>query len=430
MLAPDAPEAIRVRGARVHNLRNIDVDLPRDSLVVLTGVSGSGKSSLAFDTIFAEGQRRFLECAASHARQLVNQLERPDVDEIAGLPPTVAIDQKIGTANPRSTVGTITEVYDFLRLLFARLGVPHCPGCGRPVRRQTPEQMVGSIMTLETGRKVNVLAPLVRGRKGEHADAFQAIRRAGLIRARVDGEMIEVAEKPPKLAKTKAHTIEAVIDRLVIREGIRPRVAESLALALKLADGLVTLSVETPGAGWSDQTLSIHYACPSCNVSMPVLEPRSFSFNSPYGACPACQGLGTTADSDASVRTCDSCQGARLSGEARAVRFEERSIDELSALAIGDLHRFFQNVALNPPREPVGSPLIREIVSRLGFLEEVGLAYLSLGRCSDTLSGGELQRARLATQLGAGLVGVCYVLDEPTAGLHPSDTDRLIGSLP
>jgi excinuclease ABC subunit A len=428
-ITTDDSEAIRVRGARVHNLRNIDIDLPRDSLVVLTGVSGSGKSTLAFDTIFAEGQRRYLECVASHARRLVDQIERPDVDEIDGLPPTVAIDQKTGTANPRSTVGTITEVYDFLRLLFARLGVPHCPGCGRPIRRQTPEQMVSTIMALDAGRKVIVLAPLIRGRKGEHADAIQAIRRAGLIRARVDGEMIEVVEKPPKLARTKAHTIEAVVDRLVIREGIRPRVAESLALALKLADGLVTLSVEMPGAGWSDQTLSIHFACPDCNVSMPVLEPRSFSFNSPYGACPACQGLGTTADSGTPARTCASCQGTRLRGEARAVRFEDKSIDALSALAIGDLHRFFRDVGLDPAREPVGTPMIREIVSRLGFLEEVGLAYLSLGRGSDTLSGGELQRARLATQLGAGLVGVCYVLDEPTAGLHPSDTDRLIGSI-
>ncbi|ODT99315.1 MAG: excinuclease ABC subunit A, partial [Planctomycetes bacterium SCN 63-9] len=412
--------------------------LPRDRLVVLTGVSGSGKSSLAFDTIFAEGQRRYLECVASHARQLVNQLERPDLDEMDGLPPTVAIDQKTGTANPRSTVGTITEVHDFLRLLFARLGVPHCPVCGQPIRRQTPEQMANSVMALEAGRKVIVLAPLVRGRKGEHADAFQAIRRAGLIRARVDGEMVEVAEKPPKLAKTKAHTIEAVIDRLVIREGIRPRVAESLALALKLADGLVTLSVEIPGQGWVDQTLSIHFACPTCNTSLPILEPRSFSFNSPYGACPGCQGLGVVAESaseksqaDQAVeaKICPSCNGTRLRSEARAVRFEGKSIDELSALSIRDLREFFQGVVLDPAREPVGTPLVREIENRLGFLEEVGLSYLSLSRSSDSLSGGELQRARLATQLGAGLVGVCYVLDEPTAGLHPSDTDRLIGSI-
>ena len=276
----------------MHNLRNIDVDLPRDRLVVLTGVSGSGKSSLAFDTIYAEGQRRYLECLSSYARQFLDQLERPDVDSIEGLPPTVAIDQRAGTANPRSTLGTVTEIYDYLRLLFARAGTPHCPTCGVPIRRQTPEQMVAQLMRLQDGQKVQILAPLVRDRKGQHLDVFQAIRRAGLIRARVDGEMVEVTEPPPKLAKTKSHTIEAVVDRISIREGIRPRLAESLDLALKLSDGGVLTLTESP-AGWDEQFLSIHLNCPSCGTGLPEIEPRSFSFNSPHGACPACQGLGS-----------------------------------------------------------------------------------------------------------------------------------------
>ena len=282
----------------MHNLRNIDVDLPRDRLVVLTGVSGSGKSSLAFDTIYAEGQRRYLECLSTYARQFLDQLERPDVDAIEGLPPTVAIDQKAGTPNPRSTLGTITEIYDYLRLLFARAGTPHCPKCDAPIRRQTPEQMADQLMALPAGRKVQLLAPLVRDRKGQHLDVFQAIRSAGLIRARVDGQMVEVTETPPKLAKTKPHTIEAVIDRLVIREGIRPRLAESLDLALKLADGRVLALVESPPsppspAGWDERLLSVHLACPACGTSLPEIEPRSFSFNSPHGACPACEGLGS-----------------------------------------------------------------------------------------------------------------------------------------
>ncbi len=276
----------------MHNLRNIDVDLPRDRLVVLTGVSGSGKSSLAFDTIYAEGQRRYLECLSSFARQFLDQLEKPDVDSIEGLPPTVAIDQKAGTPNPRSTLGTITEIYDYLRLLFARAGTPHCPTCDAPIRSQTPEQMADQLLSLPAGRKVQLLAPLVRDRKGQHLDVFQAIRRAGLIRARVDGELVEITETPPKLAKTKAHTIEAVVDRLVIRDGIRPRLAESLDLALKLADGRLLALIEAP-PGWDELLLSIHLSCPNCGTGLPEIEPRSFSFNSPHGACPVCQGLGS-----------------------------------------------------------------------------------------------------------------------------------------
>ncbi|MFI5461573.1 MAG: excinuclease ABC subunit UvrA [Isosphaerales bacterium] len=521
-----SPPSIQVRGARVHNLKNIDVDLPRDCLVVLTGVSGSGKSSLAFDTIYAEGQRRYLECLSSYARQFLDQLERPDVDSIEGLPPTVAIDQRAGTANPRSTLGTVTEIYDYLRLLFARTGKPHCPSCGTPIHRQTPEQMVALVMRLKEGHKVQLLAPLVRGRKGQHLDVFQAIRRAGLIRARVDGEMIEVTDQPPVLAKTRAHTIEAVVDRLSIREGIRPRLAESLDLALKLSGGGVLTLTESP-KGWDEQFLSIHLNCPNCGTSLPAVDPRSFSFNSPHGACPACQGLGArrsfqpglvvpdrsrswdqgavvpwmllssneghTAADDILIRDflarhaadgarpleswppqvwesfwsgepagafpgfaalldrcyqgtrseilrrglevyrdevpCSACGGSRLRPEALAVRIEGRSIYQLSSQTIGELLAFFRSLEIEPALEKVAAPLIAEIVSRLQYLVDVGLDYLSLSRGSDTLSGGELQRARLAAQLGSGLVGVCTILDEPTAGLHHRDTARLLASL-
>lgn len=428
----DPSSAITIRGARAHNLQGIDLDVPRDRLVVLTGVSGSGKSSLAFDTIFAEGQRRYIECLSSYDRQFLDQLERPDVDLIEGLPPTVAIDQKAGQASSRSTVGTLTEIHDYLRLLFARLGTPFCPQCGAVIHRQTPEQMVAHVMAYPQGRKVIILAPLVRGRKGQHQDVFQAIRRAGLIRARVDGEILEVTEQPPKLAKTKVHHIEAVVDRLAIREGIRPRLAESINLALKLSDGIAVVSTETV-KGWEDHVLSVHLACPNCGSGLLPLEPRSFSFNSPYGACPACQGLGVVAPSqsptDQEKVPCPTCLGTRLNPDARAVQFQGRSIDQISASAIDELKRWLDAMTFDATQEPVARPLVREISDRLRFLEEVGLGYLTLARGSDTLSGGELQRARLASQIGAGLVGVCYVLDEPTAGLHPRDTDQLIATL-
>jgi excinuclease ABC subunit A len=523
---PDAIlSSIQVRGARVHNLKNIDVDLPHDRLVVLTGVSGSGKSSLAFDTIYAEGQRRYLECLSGYARQYVDQLERPDVDSIEGLPPTVAIDQRAGAANPRSTLGTVTEIYDYLRLLFAKVGRPHCPACGVPIHRQAPEQMVAQLMRLKEGQKVQLLAPLVRGRKGQHAEVFQAIRCAGLIRARVDGAMVEVTDQPPKLAKSHAHTIEAVVDRISIREGIRPRLAESVDLALKLSGGSVLTLTESPD-GWSEQLLSIHLNCPNCDTGLPAIEPRTFSFNSPHGACPDCQGLGSrwafqpellvpdrarswaegavvpwlllssakdhdshfaqvedflvrhridhakplgswpssvwssfwSGENDGTfpglaalferayeqIRAedqqkaldvyreevlCPACGGSRLRPEARAVRIEGRSIAELMLLPIEALLSFFESLHIEPSLAPVASPLVNEIAQRLRFLVDVGLSYLTLGRGSNTLSGGELQRSRLAAQLGSGLMGVCTILDEPTSGLHPRDTDRLIASL-
>ncbi len=521
-----ADAAIVIRGARVHNLRNVDLDVPRDRLVVLTGVSGSGKSSLAFDTVFAEGQRRYIECLSSYARQFLDQLERPDVDQIDGLPPTVAIDQRAGQSSPRSTVGTLTEINDYLRLLYSRLGVPHCPTCGLPIRSQTPEQMVATVMAFPVGRKLMVLAPLVRKRKGAHPEVFQAIRRAGLIRARVDGEVVEVADEPPKLTKTKNHDVDAVVDRLVIREGIGPRLAESIGMALKLSEGLVTIMADVDGR-WEDRLLSIHHACPGCGTSLQALEPRAFSFNSPQGACPRCDGLGlistfqpdlvvpdraktleqgavapwtkltprvrelqagspmvvafldrhhlsrsdpldawpeahfeaflqgatdegfpgvlamldqlyqaadraslrTTLDAYREESSCPACEGTRLRPEARAARIAGKSIDQVSDLAIDDAKAFFEGLCFGEGDQPVAAPLVREIQARLRFLADVGLGYLSLGRGSQTLSGGELQRVRLATQLGSDLVGVCYVLDEPTAGLHPRDTARLLAGL-
>ena len=447
--ATPAVPAIQIRGARVHNLKNIDVDLPRDRLVVLTGVSGSGKSSLAFDTIYAEGQRRFLECLSSSARQFLDQIERPDVDSIEGLPPTVAIEQRAGAANPRSTLGTITEIHDYLRLLYARAGTPHCPDCGVAIRRQTPEQMVEQFLRLNDGRKVQILAPLVRGRKGQHADVFRAIHRAGLIRARVDGEIIEVTDTPPKLAKTKSHTIEAIVDRVAIRPGIRSRLSESIDLALKLSRGGIVALLDADG-GWEEESLNAQLNCPGCGLSLPDIDPRTFSFNSPHGACPDCDGLGLQqpVEPDGSVQVnspdqslptvsavdrvevpCPTCGGARLNRIALAVRLGGRSIALVSSQPVGQLIGFFRSLAVEPGLEKVVPPLVAEVIARLECLVQVGVDYLSLDRGSDTLSGGELQRARLAAQLGSGLVGVCTILDEPTAGLHPSDTARLISCL-
>ncbi len=525
---PEAEESIRIRGARVHNLQNVDLDIPRNRMVVVTGPSGSGKSSLAFDTLYAEGQRQYIESLSVYARQFLHQLERPDVDLIEGLQPTISIDQRAGIRNPRSTVATVTEVYDYLRLLMARLGEPSCFRCGEPIRQQTTEQILDALMSLPDGTRLLLMAPMVRGRRGEHEDVLAEIRKAGFLRARIDGEVVEISE-PPKLVRQKTHHIEAIVDRVIIRpaNSVRERLTESIKLAVKHGDGLVMVSYEDrSGAGptWRDRLFSTQYACPNCKISYEELEPRTFSFNSPYGACPTCEGLGvrvqfdpelvvpdgqlsleqgavapwkgatavglrrhkaalerflatagvewstplaemrprvreqllggdgkqfsgvltlldkeyaTTQNEAARQRLesfrgevrCAECGGARLRPEARSVRIAGKAIHEITALTVRQGCQFFAELDFAEDEEPIGCPIVAEISSRLEFLDRVGLEYITLDRPADTLSGGELQRVRLATGLGSGLVGVCYVLDEPSIGLHPRDNQRLIDAM-
>lgn len=431
-------EGIRIRGARVHNLRDIDVDLPRNAFVVLTGVSGSGKSSLAIDTIFAEGQRRFLESLSAASRMALNQLSRPDVEAIHGLPPTVCIDQRQRPADRRSTLSTLTGIADFLRLLFARTGQAHCPGCRRPVSRQSSRAIVDQILRLEDRKKVMILAPWIRGTTGEHRQAFEEIHQAGFVRARVDGDVIDAAD-PPDLAKTRRHEIEAVVDRIIIKEGIRDRLRESIDLALKHGGGSCLISWQE-GSAWKDRLFSERFACAECERSFLELEPRSFSFNSPYGACPECNGLGTIEKNpDSEPTVCSDCKGERLNEFSRVVTVADRTFGQISHLTIEEGTQFFENLlpnsasdspsALDETGRKVWNRTVPEIQKRLRFLMKVGLDYLTLNRSARSLSGGEFQRARLASCLGTGLRGVCYVLDEPTAGLHPFDTRRLIDTL-
>jgi len=427
---------IRIEGARTHNLKNLTLEIPRNQFVVITGPSGSGKSSLAFDTLFAEGQRQYIGSLSLHTRQFLRQLDRPDVDRITGLQPTVAIDQRGRTANPRSTVGTLTEIYDYLRLLYARCGIVHCYQCSRPIRQTPPVRIADTLMELPTDTRLMLLAPMARrpsaraegARAGSvsppvnYDELFQKIIKSGFFRVRVDGQFVDL-EQPPKLDGTVPHDIEVVIDRLVIREDARPRLAESLQLALKHGEGSVIAVYETQRDHWHDLPFSVRYACPNCNINYTELEPRTFSFNSPYGACPKCEGTG-----------CQECNGSRLRAEARSVTVFEKRIDEICALPIEEALVFFQNVIPSPLLEErtlmqIAETLIPQIISRLEFLCRMGLAYLSLSRTVDTLSGGELQRVRLAGGLGSGLTGVCYVLDEPTIGLHPRDNRRLIESI-
>ncbi len=528
-MAPASRRCIVIRGAAEHNLKNINLEIPRDKLVVITGLSGSGKSSLAFDTLFAEGQRRYVESLSAYARQFLEQMEKPRVETIEGLPPTISIEQRTGGANPRSTVATTTEVYDYLRLLYARVGQPHCPSCGREISQQTPEQIVDAVLALPRGLRVMVLAPMVRGRKGEHREVFERVAREGLVRVRVDGEVHPV-EEPPRLDKRRNHTIEAVVDRLVVDEGQRSRFHDSVETALALGDGLVVVSRGT-GDGWHDVLYSRHYGCPDCGVSIEELEPRLFSFNSPYGACPECDGLGSALEFDpdlivpdrslsleegaihawrrgealsawynralarfcrdfgvspktpfrklpAAIRRillhgttaadeakfgasfrgvipdlarrfartdsnsvkarlmgymselpCPACGGARLKPEARAVTVGGLAIHELARLSVADALEFLEGLVFPPEQEAIARPILKEVTQRLRFMVDVGVGYLTLDRASATLAGGEAQRIRLATQVGSGLVGVCYVLDEPTIGLHQRDNARLIATL-
>jgi len=524
-------EVIRIRGARMHNLQNVDLDLPRDRLIVLTGPSGSGKSSLAFDTLYAEGQRQYIESLSVYARQFLHQMQRPAVDLIEGLPPTICIDQRPGTANPRSTVATVTEIYDYLRLLLARLGEACCPQCGEPIRQQSAEQIEETLAGLPDGTRLMILAPLVRGRRGKQEEALAKIRKAGFIRVRIDGLLCDL-ENLPDLDTHREHCLEAVVDRLIVRSEGTVRLGESVRLALRHGEGVLIACFQEPlpaGAdarlnGWQERLFSTRYACPTCDLSVAEIEPRTFSFNSPYGACPRCDGLGciehfdrelvapdarlslsggaiaawkgvkpdpfkkhqralasflqahgaaddmpleslpaevraalwhgdnqgfsglltlleqeyvTATDEDRRAAlarfrgqvVCPECHGSRLRPEANAVRVGGKTIHEICLLPIAAAVPFFRGLSFPPGQRPIAEPLLKEILQRLAFLEHVGVAYLTLHRGADTLSGGELQRVRLATSIGSGLVGVCYVLDEPSIGLHPRDNRRLIAAL-
>ena len=526
---------IKIRGARAHNLKNINVDIPRDKLVVITGLSGSGKSSLAFDTIYAEGQRRYVESLSSYARQFLGQMDKPDVDQIDGLSPAISIDQKTTSHNPRSTVGTVTEIYDYLRLLFARAGHPHCPKCGRPITQQTVDQMMDQIKELPERTKLLIMAQVVRGKKGEHKKILAHIRHEGYVRVRVDGEVMDVSEDI-QLEKNKKHTIEVVIDRLVVREGMETRLADSLETALKLGDGVAYVQI----VGGELLMFSENFACVECGISLPEITPRMFSFNNPYGACPVCTGLGShmefdeelvlpdpslsvgggvfaplsknihsyamcvmkailenrgytletpwqdidkktqqvllhgsgeekfkfrytnmfgedkeyfvpfegvmpllsrryhETDSDEMRESyenymteipCKACHGARLKPETLAVTVGGKNIDEVTRMTIRQADDFFQQLTLSPREQKIAAQILKEIHARLNFLLNVGLDYLTLARSAGTLSGGEAQRIRLATQIGSGLQGVLYVLDEPSIGLHQRDNNRLLATL-
>ncbi len=437
---PD-PRSIVIKGAREHNLKNLDLTLPRDKLIVITGLSGSGKSSLAFDTIYAEGQRRYVESLSAYARQFLEQMDKPDVDSIEGLSPAIAIEQKTTSRNPRSTVGTVTEIYDYLRLLFARIGRPHCPQCGDPITAQTVQQMVDALMAQPAGTKLSVLAPIVRDRKGEYRKELQDSRRAGFIRARIDGKPHDLAEEIA-LDKQKKHTIEIVVDRVVLKhdDPTMQRLADSLEIALKQAHGLVVIDLD----GKKDLIYSEKLACVRCGFSYSELTPRLFSFNSPHGACPACDGLGheppkgcpVFSEDDeyeeedyGSLTLCPICKGDRLKPESLSVLLDRKSIAAVTRLSIRDAGEFFQRLKLTEREQFIAHRILKEIRERLGFLINVGLDYLTLDRAAATLSGGEGQRIRLATQIGSGLVGVLYILDEPSIGLHQRDNQRLLDTL-
>ena len=531
-------EVIRIRGANEHNLKNISLDIPRNKFVVLTGLSGSGKSSLAFDTIYAEGQRRYMESLSSYARQFLGQMEKPNVESIEGLSPAISIDQKSTNRNPRSTVGTVTEIYDYFRLLYARIGIPHCPNCGREIHKQTIDQMVDQIMSLPEGTKLQLLAPVVRGRKGEHAKVLERAKKSGYVRVRVDGSLYELTEEI-KLDKNIKHNIEIIVDRLVVKEGINRRLTDSIENVMELANGLMIVDI----IGGEPMNFSDSFACPDCGISIEEVEPRSFSFNNPFGACPECFGLGYKMEFDVDlmipdktlsinqgaitvmgwqsctdknsftnailqalckeyhfsmdtpfeeltpevqdmlihgtkgkevivhykgqrgegkypvafegliknverkyretsseimkaeyetfmrITPCKECGGRRLKKSSLAVTVCDKNIYEVTSLSINKLYEFLDGMELTPQQQLIGKRILKEIKARVGFLKSVGLEYLCLSRATATLSGGEAQRIRLATQIGSGLVGVCYILDEPSIGLHQRDNDKLLGAL-
>ena len=531
-------EVIRIRGANEHNLKNISLDIPRNKFVVLTGLSGSGKSSLAFDTIYAEGQRRYMESLSSYARQFLGQMEKPNVESIEGLSPAISIDQKSTNRNPRSTVGTVTEIYDYFRLLYARIGIPHCPNCGREIHKQTIDQMVDQIMALPEGTKLQLLAPVVRGRKGEHAKVLERAKKSGYVRVRIDGSLYELTEEI-KLDKNIKHNIEIIVDRLVVKEGITRRLTDSIENVMELANGLMIVDI----IGGEPMNFSDSFACPDCGISIEEVEPRSFSFNNPFGACPECFGLGYKMEFDVDlmipdktlsinqgaitvmgwqsctdknsftnailqalckeydfsldtpfeeltpevqnmlihgtkgkevivhykgqrgegrypvafegliknverkyretssdimkaeyetfmrITPCKECGGRRLKKSSLAVTVCDKNIYEVTSLSINKLYDFLDSMELTPQQQLIGKRILKEIKARVGFLKSVGLEYLCLSRATATLSGGEAQRIRLATQIGSGLVGVCYILDEPSIGLHQRDNDKLLGAL-
>jgi excinuclease ABC subunit A len=430
---------IVIKGAREHNLKDIDVEIPREQLIVITGVSGSGKSSLAFDTLYAEGQRRYVESLSAYARQFLEQMERPDVDSIEGLSPAISIEQKGAGQNPRSTVGTVTEIYDYLRLLFARVGKPYCYKCGREISAQTIQQIVDRMLSLPAQTQIHILAPVVSGRKGEYQHELKALTQAGFARVRIDGQARELAEEIA-LKKNLPHEIDLVVDRLVLREGIAKRLADSLEVASRYGHQVIKVEILGGKNSTKDEELvfSQKFACVKCGVSYPEVSPRLFSFNSPYGACPACGGLGVEIDADpasndfqysGNLSLCPSCKGTRLKKESLHVKIGGKNIAELTSLPVKETTRFLALLKLSDYEKAIGQKVLKEIADRLNFMIQVGLDYLTLDRPSATLSGGEAQRIRLATQIGSRLTGVLYILDEPSIGLHQRDNVRLLGIL-
>ena len=433
------PGKIVIKGAREHNLKNVDLEIPRDQLVVITGVSGSGKSSLAFDTLYAEGQRRYVESLSAYARQFLEQMERPDVDSIDGLSPAISIEQKSAGQNPRSTVGTATEIYDYLRLLFARIGKPYCYRCGKEISAQTIQQVVDRILSLPPQTRIHLLAPIVAGRKGEYRQELKNLAQAGFSRVKIDGKIYELGEEFT-LKKTVPHHIDLVVDRLVLREGIQKRLADSLEVASRYGNEVIKVEVfRGEGSGECEEILfSQKFACVQCALSYPEITPRMFSFNSPYGACPACGGLGSEPNTGRvsddpqrfmDVRPCMECRGARLRKESLHVKVGGKSIAEMTSIPIQETLKVLTKLEFGQYEKAVAQRVLKEIISRLHFMVQVGLDYLSLDRASATLSGGEAQRIRLATQIGSSLVGVLYILDEPSIGLHQRDNARLLAIL-